>query len=840
LGSGSPKLAQRGGANTLDTGSAAAAADGVDGAAVAEGGGEAKRSEGGDLNANDKGVDGESSSGKRVREEEKSGVENESKNSNLIQSSQPRRRVSCLRHGKAHRPNIDTTQLERHRRAVWSASEVHILEEGLATYISPRIPKGDAATRMDKWSDENGTRIRASTDPHSVDEPTWRVAHGANKQRIEWLLTGDERCRRSLALTERKACLVKGNDAGGWAHYDGAGETEESTTPTYSQKCPTALGKGNPRVKDKELADAVEDAIELYVTDMAYRRRLVADDSTSDLEEARMFKAHEEISHGHFRKWRRAMEKHYKEKGIGQPFWCATLGDADRMKSHWNFALRQSQSFAVCDKGTDTPTQVRFDRYLERERRKVENELEQTRVHRLSERRQAPSGEWKISMTPEQEARLSRLRKESNSLRTVVCTDQVQLHMMASTENAQIPRWAEEVKSASYRVERAGRNRGAEDHAHSDAAAGSLAHMEALRREASGHDEQRRKSLAENLLNTVELANCEFVADHNEFGRLKAAHAPKDGDVVVEDTAKWPGLQAHMHADGHGATFTVDQRVNTWLTRGGRSATIRHVSSDRSGRLGRRADPQRAGSTRTVPRARAGASGEATNLCAQVNSQAPVVYGKDIGPEEPKPSKNDDKMDETPSKDNMPEFMTTEMREKISKTVLTEGREERVKELLEASETACDDQHQFNPSRFDMEHAMRINLKKDCEPPPPEFRKQGHHMLEIIAAQIKEMEDAGWVYRGKSTTACPLHVVRKPTAPGEKQKWRITCDYRELNKVIQNHAYPLPEVTETIRALREQACESHRQDLENGVENPDIPAHVDKRGQIVFYCIVIP
>ena len=55
-----------------------------------------------------------------------------------------------------------------------------------------------------------------------------------------------------------------------------------------------------------------------------------------------------------------------------------------------------------------------------------------------------------------------------------------------------------------------------------------------------------------------------------------------------------------------------------------------------------------------------------------------------------------------------------------------------------------------------MENAMRINLKKDCEPPPPEFRKQGHHMLEIIAAQIKEMEDAGWVYRGKSTTACPL------------------------------------------------------------------------------------
>ena len=36
--------------------------------------------------------------------------------------------------------------------------------------------------------------------------------------------------------------------------------------------------------------------------------------------------------------------------------------------------------------------------------------------------------------------------------------------------------------------------------------------------------------------------------------------------------------------------------------------------------------------------------------------------------------------------------------------------------MLEASETACDDTHKFNPSRFDMENAMRINLKKDCEP----------------------------------------------------------------------------------------------------------------------------
>ena len=58
----------------------------------------------------------------------------------------------------------------------------------------------------------------------------------------------------------------------------------------------------------------------------------------------------------------------------------------------------------------------------------------------------------------------------------------------------------------------------------------------------------------------------------------------------------------------------------------------------------------------------------------------------------------------------------------------------------------------LNPSEFDMENCMRINLKPDYEAPPPEFRKQGHHMLEIIAAQIKEMEDAGWIFRAYLAT----------------------------------------------------------------------------------------
>ena len=72
----------------------------------------------------------------------------------------------------------------------------------------------------------------------------------------------------------------------------------------------------------------------------------------------------------------------------------------------------------------------------------------------------------------------------------------------------------------------------------------------------------------------------------------------------------------------------------------------------------------------------------------------------------------------------MPQFMTDAMRAKISKTVLRENNVERIRQYLKESETACDDQHQFNPSAFDMENAMRINLKPDQDAPAPEFRKQ--------------------------------------------------------------------------------------------------------------------
>ena len=60
---------------------------------------------------------------------------------------------------------------------------------------------------------------------------------------------------------------MKGNHAGGWGHMERAAGPTESTAPTYSTRCPIALGTGAPHVGNVTVANTVEDTIELYVLD---------------------------------------------------------------------------------------------------------------------------------------------------------------------------------------------------------------------------------------------------------------------------------------------------------------------------------------------------------------------------------------------------------------------------------------------------------------------------------------------------------------------------------------------------------------------------------------------
>ena len=680
----------------------------------------------------------------------------------------------------------DADRWEKHREAVWQTV-------GDARGGDVIVPDGDDGALRRIGCIEHEERDEAND--------RWKKrGAGGRKQRIQWLLDGDQRCRFSKGTTTRRYCLVGAvrravgwhDDA--WAHREKGAQVveldEDIGSTSYGHICPTTLGRGSHYVADKRVADAMQDAIELYILDTSVphlektgRKKLIAalkmEDEPletqllTDLELTRTLQVGDVVSHGHFKKWRIAIERTCAAKGK-EAFWVKHTGGGDRQKKRWNAALRADHSFAEGDRNKDAPTRVGF------------GDIDHVECYEDTEQ---PRG-WERVGTPAS-IRLDIDRQDDEHRGSI----EQRARALGQDGRCALSR-AQKARAMATGELTFGPAGGFANALDVDDA--KIARVDLIASIAAGGSENEQNAVSDTgLLTAVELDDCIF-----EVGDTKAIAAEfplEEGAVMVADTGRYAGLVMQLHADGEGANYWVDKRVNQWSTR-----ARRRCDGINELELGDDAAHEHASS-----------AGRHLHKTGEGEGTTEGVVSKMIG---------------APNALHHPEFMTAEMREGISKPVMRERHLEEIRALLAASETACDDTHKFNPSDYDMLNAMRINLKPGKEPPPPEFRKQGHHMLEIIAAQIKEMEDAGWIFRGESVTACPIHCVRKKVAPGEKPKWRITSDFRALNNVIQNHGYPLPEVNETIRAVREQACESHRQDLEHGVENPDIPAGIDPKG----------
>jgi hypothetical protein len=752
-----------------------------------------------------------------------------------VQATQgPQRRPSILLKHNVCRDDqgriVDEDRLKRHQEAM-------TIEAGTIRSNVPNAWNG-------KINEEHGDSV--SVTPSGV-EP--------RKRRIEMMLNGDEKCRYSRGWTNSRWCTRVDPDAerqlfderNEWAHYErGTGPAELGIT-TYGDQCATAAGNTAPVVANKLRADVVEDTIELYILDLAMHERLPIGYDTDAYEEdtiRRSLAAGEgmdsSINHGHFRKWRICVEKHCTAKGK-TAFWTADMGSGDSNKQVWNKALRASQSFTRATDNSPSPKVARFNllrnRVHEDQRAEIlitavtkkntEGEMsgedadEIAKLRDVQQRNRtvgineviqvmtyAHKGEWHVA--PAAEAIKEAVKVES--VNAVTATTVVEIeedrsspwHKESDARNLFFGEPSTDDKAVVMNVRRAEMHTGGSQ-SHTIANVVAIKHaikrlQKRGRKERKSQAQQERISLdgLESLLHSIEVDDCEMVV--GDTRKIAAQYQPKAGDVVIEDTARYPGLIMYLHSDMRGATFTVDARIRQWSRRG--AAGMRRDSAP--------------GSINAVQ----------TRSSSAAAAQASGWSGPDTGVSATRTKAQS----ETVFEEHMPEFAPKEMRDLISKTILRLENHQKIKKLIDKSGKLCNDQHKFDPSEFDMENAMRINLKLGKEAPPPEFRKQGHHMLEIISAQIKEMEEAGWIYRGESTTACPLLVVRKPTEPGAPRKWRITSDFRELNSCIQNAAYPLPEVTETIRGIREQACESHRQDLANNVKNPDIPKGVDPEG----------
>ena len=65
------------------------------------------------------------------------------------------------------------------------------------------------------------------------------------------------------------------------------------------------------------------------------------------------------IGHGHFTKWRQAIEESCAKHGR-EAFWVRSMGGGKSKQKQWNQALRNDQSFPLGDEGKDTIQKVRF------------------------------------------------------------------------------------------------------------------------------------------------------------------------------------------------------------------------------------------------------------------------------------------------------------------------------------------------------------------------------------------------------------------------------------------------------------------------------------------------
>ncbi|CAK9821240.1 Retrovirus-related Pol polyprotein from transposon 17.6 [Anthophora retusa] len=78
---------------------------------------------------------------------------------------------------------------------------------------------------------------------------------------------------------------------------------------------------------------------------------------------------------------------------------------------------------------------------------------------------------------------------------------------------------------------------------------------------------------------------------------------------------------------------------------------------------------------------------------------------------------------------------------------------------------------------------------------PPECHKNE------IARQMKEMLDKKIIEPSDSPYNSPVWVVPKKSDASGKQKWRIVIDFRKLNELTDQDAYPLPDIDDILSQL---------------------------------------
>jgi hypothetical protein len=95
-------------------------------------------------------------------------------------------------------------------------------------------------------------------------------------------------------------------------------------------------------------------------------------------------------------------------------------------------------------------------------------------------------------------------------------------------------------------------------------------------------------------------------------------------------------------------------------------------------------------------------------------------------------------------------------------------------------------------SRWDHE----IPLKPGTQPKFHPIYGLDEEKLTVLREYIDENLKKGYIRQSTSPAGYPLLFVPKKTKPGQKKKWRLCVDYRQLNDITIKNRYPLPLISE--------------------------------------------
>jgi hypothetical protein len=145
---------------------------------------------------------------------------------------------------------------------------------------------------------------------------------------------------------------------------------------------------------------------------------------------------------------------------------------------------------------------------------------------------------------------------------------------------------------------------------------------------------------------------------------------------------------------------------------------------------------------------------------------------------------------------------------------------------LNSVPVVCDYQDVFPDDLPGLPPARQLDFRIDLVPSAAPVAKSPYRLatteLQELAAQLKELQDKGFIRPSQSPWGAPVLFVKKKDGT-----FRMCIDYRELNKLTVKNRYPLPRIDDLFDQLQGAKCFS-KIDLRSGyhqlrVHEDDIP-----------------